>query len=94
VKNLIKKTNCCDPTPLHSPGTALHQIKDLAMKLSLKKFDAGVLSFLDSFARARAASELAYLGYYEAANRMIVGSPSSTSYHKCAGNKSVGQYRK
>lgn len=45
------------------------------MKSSLKKFAAGVLSFLDSFARARAASELAHLGYHEAATRMIVGRP-------------------
>lgn len=47
------------------------------MKSSLKKFAAGVLSFLDSYTRARAASELAHLGYYEAANHMIVGRPSA-----------------
>jgi hypothetical protein len=45
------------------------------MKSLLKKFAAGFLSFLDSYTRARAASELAHLGYYEAANRMIVGKP-------------------
>jgi hypothetical protein len=45
------------------------------MKSLLKKITAGCLSFFDSFARARAASELSHLGYYEAANRMIVGKP-------------------
>ena len=45
------------------------------MKSSLKKFTAGIMSFLDSYTRARAASELAHLGYYEAANRMMVGRP-------------------
>ncbi len=41
----------------------------------LSRFFGGVVSFLDSMARARAAAELAREGYIKEANQLINGEP-------------------
>lgn len=45
----------------------------MKLKLILTSFFNKVASFLDSYARARAASELASYGHVAAANRLING---------------------
>lgn len=45
----------------------------MKIKSQLQNIIDRIVSFFDSFARARAASELARLGHYDAANRLITG---------------------
>lgn len=45
----------------------------MKLKLILESFFKKIASFFDSFARARAAAELARYGHIEAANRLING---------------------
>jgi hypothetical protein len=45
----------------------------MKIKSQLKKIIERLSSFFDSFARARAAAELANCGHYTAANRLING---------------------
>ena len=45
----------------------------MKIKSQLTRIVERLASFIDSFARARAAAELASNGHYEAANRLING---------------------